>query len=217
VDPAVSWGIAAVFLRAALMLAVLFTAGALYGPPSWTSQPASVVAGRATEAWPREGSMVAYELRSSFAAPDGSYRNEVMARLALSYDGESWSGACTGESREVVDGVASTSDWASPSGGRPAVAPADARPGDTVVLALLDDPGVAEACRHRGETVQVLGDRDGALSAEELPETSGYQEVAATWDRRTGLVLEWTRSTSGGSVTGRLVATDAFPDWPAAA
>lgn len=169
------------------------------------------MASEGSEAWPRQGSTVEYELRTSFTAPDGSYHREATATLALAYDGTLWSGSCVGSETEVVDGVATSEEFATPSLGTPPVGPTDAKPGETVALALLDDPQVAEACRQRGETVEVVRLRGGSILAEEMPETSDYQDVAATWDRETGLVLEWTRAVRTGSVTGRLVHSDALP------
>lgn len=160
-----------------------------------------------TAPWPREGSSVEYELRSSFTAPDGSYHVESTSRLALVYDGTAWNGTCAGETLEVVDGVPLLSTWSSPSGGRPASAPTGARRGETVVVTLLDDPGVAQGCWQRSEDVAVVaGGRRAA--GEELEETSAYQDVTVTWDRKTGLVQDWSRQVRSGSTAGRLVASD---------
>lgn len=161
-------------------------------------------------AWPQAGSRAEYGLQTSFMVPDGSYRSETMATLSLTYDGEAWSGTCAGETTEVLGEDVTRSVFSSPSAGEPATAPRDARLGETVTLALLDDPGIAEDCQVRGETVTVTDWSRRATTAEELSETSPYQDVTVAWDRDSGLVLDWTRLTHGGSSVGRLVDTDAF-------
>jgi hypothetical protein len=196
--------------RLATVLSLVAVAAVLV-LPSWSSLPASIPPGRQAEAWPREGSTVEYHLRTSFAAPDGSYRQETTARLALAFDGAAWKGICSGETLEVLDGEATRSAWSVDSGGQPASAPRGAHPRQQVVVALLDDGDIAEGCRQRGETVQVVRRHGDELLGQELPESSGYQEVAVSWDVDTGLVHGWSRLVSGGSVTGQLVATDA-PD-----
>ena len=206
---AVDWGISA-FLRAAILLPVVMGIALVLVPPSWSSQQASVWPQQEAAAWPREGSRVEYELQTAFSAPDGSYQQETTATLALVYDGAAWSGSCSWTTTEVVDGVAVPAEGSSPSQGKPAAAPTDARSGETVVVDLLGDLGIAEACRQRGETVLVLGEESGSLKAQEMPETSAYQEVSVTWDQETGLVLDWSRLVHGGSAVGRLVASDAL-------
>jgi hypothetical protein len=203
-------------LRAVHFLAAL-AAIAILVPP--------VGSERHAPAWPQAGSTVEYDLRTSFTVPDGSYRREATARLALVYDGAAWTGTCSGETLEVVDGVATRSEWSSPSGGGPAFEQSDVRRGDLVTMALLDDAGVAEGCRQRGETLEVTAkDRHGTAVedgrgrpiartswvAEELPESGAYQDISIAWDRQSGLALDWTRALRTGSSSGRLVATDAF-------
>jgi hypothetical protein len=203
--------IVAAFLRVAVLLPLLAAFAVVLVPPSWSPQQASVLASQATPpSWPGEGSRVGYEIFASFTAPDGSYHQETTASLTLAYDGASWSGSCIGETTEVVDGLATTSRWSLPSGGGPALAPTDAEQGETVLVALLDDAAVAEGCRQRAETVTVVGRDDGAITAAELPDTSPYQDIALSWDRETGLVLEWSRVLHGGATSGRLVESDAF-------
>jgi len=177
-------------------------------PPSGSPQ-ASIWGERGREAWPQDGSTVEYELATSFSTPDGSYHQASVARLVLVYDGDAWSGSCTGETTKVLDGVASTSSWSVASGGRPASAPADGRPGDEVLVSLLDDVDIAEGCRQRSEAVQVVRQQDDAFRGEEPAGTTEYQDITVTWHRSTGLVLEWSRVVHGGSAAGRLVATDA--------
>ena len=200
----------AAVLRAATVL-LLVAVAALLVLPSWSSQPASGPPGRQPPAWPQEGSTVEYELRTTFVAPDASYRQETTARLALAFDGAAWKGTCSGETLEVLDGEATRSAWSVDSGGQPASAPRGAHPRQQVVVSLLDDDGIADGCRQRGETVQVVRRHGDELLGQELPETSGYQEVSVSWDVDSGLVQEWSRLVRGGSVHGRLVATDA-PD-----
>lgn len=159
---------------------------------------------------PHEGSTIEYELASSFTAPDGSYRHETTSRLRLVFDGSTWSGTCAGATTETFDGVTTTSTWSVSSGGRPAMAPTDARRGSTVTVPLLDGADISEGCRQRGDEVHVLGHKRQVTTAEELPDTSPYQDVSVSWDRGTGLVLDWTRAVRDGSSSGRLVATDAF-------
>lgn len=176
-------------------------------PPSG-SQQAAVWGERGRQAWPHEGSTVDYELATSFSTPDGSYHQQSVARLVLAFDGEAWNGTCSGETTEVLDGVATRSSWSVASGGQPASAPADPRTGNEVLVSLLEDAGIADGCRQRSEVVQVVGQHD-TLRGEEPADTAAYQDIAVTWDRSTGLVLEWSRVVHGGSATGRLVATDA--------
>jgi hypothetical protein len=196
-------------VRRAASVLLLAAVAAVLVLPSWSSLPAAIPPGRQAEAWPRDGSTVEYDLRTSFSAPDGSYRQETTARLLLAFDGTGWAGTCSGETLEVVDGAATRSRWSVDSGGQPASAPRGAHPRQQVVVALLDDGGIAEGCRQRGETVQVVRRHGDTLLGEELPETSGYQAVSVSWDVGTGLVEEWSRLVQGGSAAGRLVATDA--------
>lgn len=191
---------------AAVLLAVGILFGAVVAPPSWSSQ-ASVWPVRQAADWPREGSTVEYGLRSSFIAPDGSYQVDTSARLTLAFDGAAWNGTCSGETVEVVDGVTLQSNWSSPSGGRPAFGPVDARRGEIATVALLDDAGIAQGCWHRGEDVVVVG-AGRRMVGEELEESSAYQDVAITWDRKTGLVQDWSRAVRSGASSGHLMAID---------
>jgi hypothetical protein len=191
-----------------VLLAVLV----LLVPQSLPEQQASVGAGWAGTAPPQAGSTVDYELRTSFTTPDGSYRRETTARLSLTYEAGRWSGTCSGEAREAVDGVVDLSTWSAPSEGPPAFAPAGAQAGETVTVELLDGEGIADGCRAAAETVVVeaTDGQDGkAVTGSELEETAAYQDVSITWDRDTGLVSEWTRLVRGGSASGRLVGSDA--------
>lgn len=198
----------------ALFLAVAVAAVLV---PSWPAQQAAP--------WPREGSTVEYELRSSFTVPDGSYHEETTARLRLAFDGARWTGTCSGQAREVLDGSPTTSTWSMASGGQPILAPAGMRRAATVPATLTQGADVAEALRQMGTDLLVVGPgrhatameddrgrtlRRNAWTAEELPETSAYQDLAAAWDRETGLLLDWTRVGSMSTSGVRLVASDAF-------
>jgi hypothetical protein len=199
----------AALLRLAGGLLLVGAVAVVLGPPAWSSQQASVWPRPDGPTWPQAGSTVEYELWSSFVVPDGSYRQETTASLRLEYDGSAWTGLCAGTRTETIDGVVTASEWSVPSAGLPALAPVDAKRGDTVEVALLDGAGVAEGCRQRGETVQVV--RPGReVLAQELPEAGAYQDVSMRWDRGTGLVLDWSRAGHGGAVGGRLVASDAL-------
>jgi hypothetical protein len=197
------------FLRAAILVPLLVGFGVVLVPPSWSSQQASVWPHQPASSWPQEGSTVEYDLHSSFTTPDAAYHQETTARLALVYDGAAWSGSCEGQTTEVIDGTATTSDWSSPSGGKPAVAPTDAQRGDLVIVALLDDPAIADGCRLRAETVEVVARQNDVTKGEEPAETSPYLDLSITWDGDSGLVRDWSRVVHGGSSTGRLVTTDA--------
>lgn len=187
--------------RAVRLVVLPLALGVLLLSPSWSAQrPPS---------WPHEGSMVEYELRSSFMAPDGSYRQETSSRLRLVFDGSAWSGTCAGTTSETLDGFSTQSTWSVPSGGRPAVAPTDARRGSTVTVPLLDGVDIAEGCRQRGEAVQVVGHKRQVTTGVEPANTSPYQDVSVSWDRGTGLVLDWSKAFRNGSSSGRLVETDA--------
>ena len=204
------------FLTVALGIAATFGLAALLTAP--------MVPAERGASWPEQGSRVEYALATSFTAPDGSYQRSSTARLVLSFDGTSWSGVCEATVAETVDGVTTTTMTSEAYGGAPAVAPGGARRGADLVLPLLSDSGVAEACRQGPLAVEVAGkerreagwaDARGrpvhvsAWTGQE-PADGMPRDLGAAWEARTGVVLDWSFAAPGRSWSGELVASDAF-------
>lgn len=192
-------------------------ATALSGDHVWPSA-------RPVTAWPQAGSFVAYTLRNSGGAPDGSWWQTTQATLRLAFDGTSWTGRCTGTTTETDHtGASTTASFDVAVTGLPAQGPTEAAVGDEVDPRLVEGAGFGRcqqaedvlAIEGRAKQPTSLRDAGGrALSLRawvggEPSGHSAYESDAAAWETRLGLMLDWSHSARGGGLEGHLVDTDA--------
>ncbi|HET6399065.1 MAG TPA: hypothetical protein VFH47_05885, partial [Candidatus Thermoplasmatota archaeon] len=180
-------------------------------PPNATEPAPQAPAPQPSDAWPRAGSHVRYQVQTGDSAP-GTYTSTTWANATWTYDGKDWSGSCTGTKRTAwedgnvtVEPIAATYSASSPPHWPPFNPTQPPRLGDDVTVWLL------WACDIRSETMEYDGRRDGGrtYAAEEPLDASPYSDFSTRWDAGTGLVLEWDWARRMSGVEGRLVATDA--------
>lgn len=183
----------------------------------WFSHPDGVE--HCHDAWPKQGSYLKYDLRSSSSAPDGSWWmvEEVVAKVWVQ-DG-AWRGWCEGtrtEFAEFAEPQWSNTTVGAPVRTGPLKGSVDTALGKDTALTVLSgcyaQPATMRVTAIEDHTVTDDGTPVEVLSfrADELPDESAYRDWRANWDAHHGLLLQWELQGLHSNSRGALVKTD-FP------
>ncbi|MBW3583846.1 MAG: hypothetical protein KY455_12190, partial [Euryarchaeota archaeon] len=179
-----------------------------------------------SEVWPQAGSHVSYETGMSFGSPGGYPRTIEDINVTLVYDGEQWRAECEGWREEYDHNgdleertrIQETGTFSPPRG----ASLTGVRVGEHARVETVGcEKGLHRSVFDIVEKTTRSSSRDGETVASPawkgvyIPEWNEYAE--AHWHTKTGLVLEWRWSATGGGFGGDLVSTDApiGPDDPA--
>jgi hypothetical protein len=177
----------------------------------------------ASAAWPQAGSFVTYDLYSKQSG--GGSLSQTDAVMRLSYVGSRWNAVCTGTTTEEGDGQSTTTEWTYTTVQGPRQVSPNFAPGTTTNPRLIAMPAWGGTCEVTEWIIQVGGEEwhESAMMRTDDPyvlraltgtETADqdYQSLDLSWEKRLGLVLDWTRAghmTGTAYYEGHLVGTDA--------